>query len=230
MSRSLLAALVSGSLLGGCAFSLSGPDPSRPRNRAPECDTSKGLVVLDGLTATAMGVATLALVNEPEPGIALLPLALGAIYLGGAIRGNTAVNKCREATEEYQGAETARDTLADMDDPYDDDPLPAPRGRTPAPVPATNPVPPASRPHNPYAAGTSGPYPPAPGQNPYPPAPGQAPYPPASGQPAYPQAPPPTAPPAAQPRPGAPARPAATRPAPSATGDDAWTDFWREVP
>lgn len=221
MSRSLLAALVSSSLLGGCAFSLSGPDPSRPRNRAPECDTSKGLVVLDGLMATAMGVATLALVNEPEPGIALLPLTLGAVYLGGAVKGNSAVNKCREATNEYQGAETARDTLANMDDPYDDEPLPAPRNPRPAPVPATNVVPPAARPANPYA-----------GTSPYPPAPGQA-YPPAPGQPTYPQppAPPPTAgPPPAAPRPTAqPRRPAPQTPPPAA-GDDDWTDFWREVP
>jgi hypothetical protein len=211
MSRSLLAALVSSSLLGGCAFSLSGPDASRPRNRAPECDTSKSLVVLDGLMATAMGVATLALVNEPEPGIALLPLALGAVYLGGAVKGNSAVNKCRDAMNEYQGAETARDTLANMDDPYDDEPLPAPRPRTPAPVPATNVVPPAARPVNPYA-----------GAAPYPQAPGQAPYPQA------PTSQPPAQPPAQRPAPP-PQQPAAAAPA-RAPDDDDWTDFWREVP
>jgi hypothetical protein len=115
MPRRLVAALLASSVLGGCAYSLSGPSPNRQRNEPPECDTSKSLVVIDGLMATALGVAGLSIASTDEPAVALLPLAIGAIYLGGAIKGNTAVNKCRAATSEYGGAEVARNTLSTMD-------------------------------------------------------------------------------------------------------------------
>src|SRR6187551_1913096 len=86
----------------GCAFSLDGPDPNRPRNTVPRCDTSKGLVALDGVMATTMGVAALSLSSESEPAIALLPLGLGALYLAGAVSGNRSVNRCNEAIAAYE--------------------------------------------------------------------------------------------------------------------------------
>src|SRR5688572_20385348 len=100
MPRWMLVVLLSVSA-GGCAFSLSGPVPGRPRHTYPDCDTSKSLVVLDGVMASAMGVLALTLVSDPEPALALLPLAIGALYLGGAVKGNSVVNQCREAMAEF---------------------------------------------------------------------------------------------------------------------------------
>ncbi|NVB85207.1 MAG: hypothetical protein HOV81_42975 [Kofleriaceae bacterium] len=88
-------------LVPGCAFALSGPDPDRPRNQPPRCDTTKGLVVLDGLVATGMGIAALSLTAADEPAVALLPAAIGALFIGGAVRGNTNVNACRAAMDGY---------------------------------------------------------------------------------------------------------------------------------
>lgn len=113
MTRWLLAALL---VFSGCAYALSGPEPGRPRNQVPECDTSKGLVVLDGAMATTMGVVTLSMVSGTEPAVALLPLAIGAIYLGGAVKGNAAVNRCRVAMDEYARYPGDRFVADDADD------------------------------------------------------------------------------------------------------------------
>lgn len=98
MSRWLVALLCT----SGCAFALSGPNPERPANQAPRCDTSKGLVALDAVVAGAMGLLALSLASsDTDPEIALLPTAIGALYVGGAFSGNSKVNKCRVAMDEF---------------------------------------------------------------------------------------------------------------------------------
>lgn len=228
MPRRLLAALLLSSVLGGCGYSLTGPAPNRPRDVVPECDTSKAVVVMDGLLATALGIATLSLVSSEEPAVALLPLALGAIYLGGAVKGNTSVNKCREARSEFDDAAVARATLDEDEEdrsrtrtslrrpsdvvpqlPYTPTPYPGPG--QPAYSPTNPPTPPAQ-----YTAPTQ--------------PPGTAPtaaQPPVATRP--PAGPPTTA---APPPPQQSARPAPPRAQPRQQpgGEPDWSDFWREVP
>src|SRR5262245_36226155 len=98
-------------LLSGCAFGLSGPDPDAPRSQMPKCDTGKGLVALDGAMAATSGVVAISLAGDSEPALALLPLSIGAIYLAGAVRGNSNVNKCRKATGEYETYMAGRETM-----------------------------------------------------------------------------------------------------------------------
>ena len=86
--------------VAGCSFALSGPDPQRPKNAAPECDTGKGLVGLDGLIGATLGITGLALLND-NGGAAAVTGLLGLAFIGSAVRGNTAVNECRTALEAY---------------------------------------------------------------------------------------------------------------------------------
>jgi len=228
MSRRLVAAAVLSSVLGGCGYSLSGPKPDRPRNQIPECDTSKSLVVLDGLMATALGVATLSMLNSQEPAVALLPLSIGAIYLGGAIKGASAVNECNKARSEFEQGEVDREILADEDaaprkQPHKPSEILPQVGYAPTPYsgpgqPAYSPANPPARPTQ-YTAPTTPPSPVA--------------QPPVTQPVSEPVPQPPVAQPprAQQPQP---VRPAPTPPripprAPPA-GEDDWSDFWREVP
>src|SRR5687768_16400228 len=98
-------------LYAGCAFSIAGPDPDRPSTQAPRCDTGKGLVVLDGLVAATSGVFAIAMVGGDEPALALLPVAIGALYAGGAVSGNNKANACRKEMDEYSSMIAARETL-----------------------------------------------------------------------------------------------------------------------
>jgi hypothetical protein len=116
-------------LFSGCAFSISGPEPDRPRHKMPRCDTGKGLVALDGAMAAIAGVAAVSVASE-EPALALLPLALGSIYVGGAVRGNNNANKCRAAMGEYESYIAARETLASSPPSYVNAPI-APPGAEP---------------------------------------------------------------------------------------------------
>jgi hypothetical protein len=206
----------------GCAFSLSGPDPQRAPNKFPECDTSKSLVVLDGVMATALGVTALSVVaNSSEPAIALLPLAVGALYLGGAVSGNSSVNKCHAAIQEFTGS-YEREGFANLDETEEPTRRDARRGPTTV---------------GPLAGGgaTQPPGQELPSQTPPMQAPTQAPM-----QPPPPITPPPgtqpvpahaAQPPSAQ-RPAAPPQPRQPPPAPKpapATDDD-WSEFWQEVP
>jgi hypothetical protein len=113
-------------LYSGCAFGLSGPDSDRPRSKMPQCDTGKGLVVLDGVMATAAGLVALSLAGENEPAVALLPAGLGALYLGGAISGNRSVNKCRAAMTEYETYMASGSMRPPVDVP-DEQPIAPPR-------------------------------------------------------------------------------------------------------
>lgn len=232
MPRRLVAALLLSSVLGGCGYSLTGPAPNRPRDVVPECDTSKALVVIDGLLATALGIATLSLVSSEEPAVALLPLALGAIYLGGAVSGNTTVNKCIAARSEFDDSSAARETIAEEEE---DDGRPRKPVRRPSEVVPQlpyqpTPYPGAGGPGQPAYSPTNPPTPPTQYTAPPPPS-GPTPVaaqPPATAQP---PAPPPTttyAPPQ-QPQPARPA-PRRAQPRRPPADDTDWSDFWREVP
>jgi hypothetical protein len=224
MSRWLAATLVLG--CWGCAFSLDGPDPNRPRNRVPQCDTSKGLVALDGVMATALGVMALSLTSESEPGLALLPLGFGALYLAGAVSGNRTANACKAAIEDY--TRTYGDERMVAEDDGDDapsvyeDPRAKPRSkRSAGQAPG---APQGYGPQQGYPAPNQGypdPYqkPTAPRTQP----PGAAPQPPVVQPPQMPQQP--TQAPA---QPAKPRQPKAPPPPPPEPDD--WADFWREVP
>lgn len=193
-------------LVPGCAFALSGPDPDRPRNQPPRCDTTKGLVVADGLMATALGVVALSLTAADEPAIALLPAAIGALYVGAAVRGNNNVNQCRAAMDSYAMSYGRGPALADESQAGSasvETPPIAAAPMEPAvvnPQPITSPLPAAQPPV------------------------AQAPAQPPVAQPPVAQVPV-AAPPAAQP---AQPRPPTTRMRPRT--DDEWGEFWKEVP
>jgi hypothetical protein len=87
--------------LGGCSLALSGPGADRPRDRAPRCDTGKGLVVADSIVGSALGVAGLVALGEDLGSVALLPVGAGAAFVLAAINGNSSVNDCRAAMDAY---------------------------------------------------------------------------------------------------------------------------------
>lgn len=202
-------------LFSGCAFGLSGPDPDRPRSKMPKCDTGKGMVVLDGVMAATAGIVAISLAGDTEPAVALLPMSIGAIYAAGALRGNNNVNKCRAAMAEYESYAAVQGTMPPPRDeiPLDDEPVP----RAPAVTAQAN------TPRQPLATPVAAP-PAAP-----PLATPASPLPPPAAPAARTTAP--SAPPVAT----APAKPVPARPAPGKqapakqTGDDEWSDFWREV-
>jgi hypothetical protein len=175
----------------------------------PKCDTSKALVALDGAMALTAGLVAMTIASDTEPAVALLPLSVGAIYLAGAVRGNSNVNKCRKAMGEFEDYTAARDTLppTQRDEVGDDS---EPRRRT-EPVVAPPPERIKELPVAPPVAAT----PPAPVQEKV--------------------APPPVAVKPAAPAPAPAAKaPTATAKAPAAKqapkqADDEWSDFWREV-
>src|SRR5262245_10288316 len=93
--------------LGGCSLALSGPSPDRPRDRHPDCDTGKGLIVLDGIVGSSLGLGSLVALGDNASAVALLPAALGAVFLGSAIAANRRVNACRAAFAEYEDGQRA---------------------------------------------------------------------------------------------------------------------------
>lgn len=127
-------------LMSGCAFSLSGPAPNRPSHEIPKCDTSKGLVALDGVMATTSGLVALTVVAEDGGAVALLPLAIGALYLGGAIHGSRAVDECRQEIGLFESNLAARNTLPPIVNEQDERPRPT-RAAVDAPPPAPITVP-----------------------------------------------------------------------------------------
>jgi outer membrane biosynthesis protein TonB len=194
-------------VITGCGFGVTGPDPDRPRSKVPICDTGKGPVVLDGAMAAVAGVVALSLAGDSEPAIALVPLSIGAIYLAGAVRGNSNANKCRRAMGEFESYASGRDTQ-----PSDER---VGRLRPPEPEQPAEYAPPVA---------ASSVAPPAPRIAPTPP-PAPAPVP-APAQQAPASAPAPAAAPPSAPRP-APAK--AAPPAPASDDDRDWSAFWREV-
>jgi hypothetical protein len=123
--------------VGGCSFGLSGPDPNRPATTAPTCDTSKGLVTVDALTAVATGVIGLASLSGHENGVGGVMLLTSAVYGAAAVHGTGAVDRCRAAFREYEVAmtnlasERGPAIAAKPQDPYD---APAVAARPP-PIP-----------------------------------------------------------------------------------------------
>lgn len=172
--------------------------------------------MLDGVVAATAGIIALSLVDSQEPAVALLPAAVGGIYLAGAIKGSKAVNECREAYAQYEQSTAARETGSERPAaPPEYDETSDIAARSPLAPAATPPTPPAQQTGavpTPTAAASRTMQPPAP-----PPAAPPVQQPPA--QPAPPQ--PPQAPPAKPP-----AKPAKQAPPPS---DDDWSSFWREV-
>ncbi|MGE0545539.1 MAG: hypothetical protein AB7O24_12850 [Kofleriaceae bacterium] len=125
--------------LSGCALSLTAPDPKRPRNRAPECDTGKGMVAVDGLYASAFGIAALATASEEEAGAALALTLMGALFVASAVRGNTAVNECRVALDEFARDNAAVQALDQLDRaPTVYTRNPGPPGSPPVPPPVSS--------------------------------------------------------------------------------------------
>ncbi|MDX2091043.1 MAG: hypothetical protein SFX73_24500 [Kofleriaceae bacterium] len=189
----------------GCSFALEGPPRIQSRTKAPECSDSKGTVVLDGLVAAVAGVAGLVALDEgaEEAGAFLTGTAL--LYTIAAVRGNSVVNRCRQAQDQFAMEEQGDEGQAEATPPQP--PQFQPRVPPPAmadvalPVAAVEPTP---------APSTPTPSTPPPPTVTAPPTPRPAPT--------------STAKPAAPP-PAAPARPAA--PAPAA--DDDWSAFWEEV-
>lgn len=200
MARHLLAWLA---VIGvsGCSLALDGPKPNRPKNYAPKCDDSKGLVVADGLFATAIGIGALSAFGENEPEAGVVLGLIGVAFTASAIRGNGVVNECRaeQALFAQEGGRIFDPEAEQAPNPY----RPRPGyGPPAAPAPARPPV--ATAPTAP-----SDPY-------------GEPPAPVVTPAPVRPPTPAPV-PAATKPAPRPVAEPAAIDP-------DAWRDFWSEVP
>ncbi len=199
VARHLLAWLA---LIGtsGCALALDGPKPNRPKGYAPKCDENKGLVVADGLLATAFGIGSLSSFGQDEPEAGVVLGLIAVAFAASAVRGNSVVNECRgeqalfaQETVPFVPADEPVGTFAGRTRPetYNN----APR------APVTTTVAPTA-PSDPYVEPRV-----------------EAPPPtrPATSAPAV------IKPPVAT-------KPAANEPAPAQVDPDAWRDFWSEVP
>jgi hypothetical protein len=99
--RSLATLCLVASLASGCALGISAPNPDRPRNEVPECDTGKGAVALDGLWATLSGLGAIAAFGDGEGGTGIALAGVAALFTATAVRGNGAANECRAAYDEF---------------------------------------------------------------------------------------------------------------------------------
>jgi hypothetical protein len=88
-------------LLSGCSLTLSGPDPNRPRNNRPACDTSKALVALDGALAATTGLIAIGLATNGDGGAAVAPALIGSAFLLSAVHGNNTVDACNREMDSY---------------------------------------------------------------------------------------------------------------------------------
>lgn len=206
MSTALALALASlSAATAGCSFSISAPDPKRPRHQLPKCDVGRGAIVLDVVVGLAASSLALGLLASDEVGAAVVPGSIGVLTFVAVARGNRAANECERALDDYQRYVKG---LAGRDDRQPQRPravtgaVAAPAVAAPAAAPAARPAPAA----------------PAPAARPAP----------ASAQPVPPAAKPaPAAPAPAAPAPVA--SPAAPKPAPP-PAPDAWDEFWRKLP
>jgi hypothetical protein len=96
-----LIAVVALTSVAGCSLALSGPEANRPRSKAPECDTGKGLIALDGVFGSVFATSALVALSEDAESVAAVTGLIAAAYLGAAFRGNTKVNECRDALAVY---------------------------------------------------------------------------------------------------------------------------------
>ncbi len=128
MMRWFLCVVTGGAMLSGCSLALSGPSPDRPRNKVPQCDTSKGLVVVDGLIATTLGIVAASVAASNNGGAAVLPLLGAGVFTASAIHGNNVVNACNREMGNYESeVAAARSPL-----PPDEEPRPAAVAMQPA--------------------------------------------------------------------------------------------------
>jgi hypothetical protein len=173
----------------GCSFTLSGPNPKRPADQAPTCDTKKGVVVADAIAASTLGVVAAGVGG----GNAVAPLALAAVFVGAAIHGNSVVNDCRKDNELYLAQHRAIPREPEQEDREDRNQVAASHGdqaerEVPEPVttakaePQPPPVQAKPEPQAPAAQAKAEPQPPAAQpkpepQHPSPPAVESAPWP-----------------------------------------------------
>src|SRR6185312_12108146 len=102
--------------LSGCSLALTGPSPDRPRNKPPQCDTSKGLVFADALIAGTLGIVA-ASVGGNNGGEAVLPLIGAGVFVASAVHGNNVVNACNRELGNYNAEQLAADSPPLPDDP-----------------------------------------------------------------------------------------------------------------
>jgi hypothetical protein len=148
-------------LVTGCAFSVQGPSPDRPRNQIPKCDTGKGLVALDGVMAATAGVVALSLVANDLDAAALLPLGVGALYVAGAIHGSRAADACRAEIDNFEMSLASRDPMR-VNDTTDEQPRPRPAfvdAPPQPPIPVVQPPPQQPLPSPPQQAPQAAPQP-----------------------------------------------------------------------
>jgi hypothetical protein len=88
-------------MASGCALAVQAPNPDRPRDEVPKCDTGKGLVAADGLMASLLGISSIGAFSGDETGTGIALAAASALFVASAMRGNNAANACRGAYEEY---------------------------------------------------------------------------------------------------------------------------------
>jgi hypothetical protein len=117
--------------LGGCSIALSGPQPNRPRGELPKCDTGRGAVAVDGITAGLLGVGGLSQLgaengNRTAGG---LLVAAAALYGLAALHGDSATSQCRKAMDQFANEQR----VPDPDDAR-------PRIVTPTPIPTAQPA------------------------------------------------------------------------------------------
>lgn len=190
----------------GCAFGISGPDPERPRTEVPKCDTGKGMVALDGLTGTLLGLGSLAAFGDDATGVGVLLAGASALYFAGAAHGNSAANSCQAAFEDYNIAIHQQPQPEVAESPAPRLAVKKPPKKKPVAEPAVEPTP----------------------QEQLDPQPPPEPTPP---QYTTPHAPPePTAPPYTTPRPVPAKAPPAPPAAPKDPDAEDWSSFWKELP
>jgi hypothetical protein len=140
--------------MSGCSLALDGPKPNRPKGYAPKCDDSKGLVVADGLLATASGIGMLSAFGNDEVEAGVVLGLIGVAFTASAVRGNGVVNECNA-----EKALFAQEGAPSFDPPNEQPSAPAYAGARPARTPPTSapiatltPPPPVapSAPNDPY--------------------------------------------------------------------------------
>ncbi|MFN0250563.1 MAG: hypothetical protein ACKV2T_27030 [Kofleriaceae bacterium] len=202
MARHLFLWLLIGA--SGCSLALDGPKPNRPKGYAPKCDDNKGLVVADGLLATAVGIGAMTAFSVENAGAGVTFGLIGAAFVASAVRGNSVVNECRAENARY-----AQENVPFL--PTDDDRRYAGQPAQTARAPRAS----TTEPADPYADMRDDPAPRVDPTN----DPGVDPR-------NVPRVDPGPAPVPARPAPA----PRPIKAAPADTDPDAWTDFWTEVP
>jgi hypothetical protein len=133
-------------LLSGCSLTLSGPDPNRPRNNRPACDTSKALVALDGALAATAGLIAIGLASNGDGDAAVAPALIGSAFLLSAVHGNNTVDACHREMDSYASSMVPLPEVAQQPvvQPAAMPVMPPPPPVTPPHVQPASPPPPAA--------------------------------------------------------------------------------------